>query len=227
MSESWQQVVQRIVDHGDDLAAVLLDQELNLGLQPYREDRPRLVRCAGLDSRHKTCRGKLLWIAIEPHRAGVVGSRKGPVSTEVMELGKRSVMSTQHTRITKIKPESPAASSLPRGQRLPGRLISPMSEGPDRAAYVQTEPTPLYEHWQVGWREAMGEVVDTNLPDHLRLRWIVTCPRTRCGRRYLVTHSQLLELLVAQIAKGPGDVTLPSRYELSPEDEMSLKPKTR
>ena len=89
-----------------------------------------------------------------------------------------------------------------------------IGEGPDRTTYLTTPTAPLYEHWQVRGRSEIGEEVDVQLPLEARLRWIITCRNPRCAKRYLVTHTELLGLLVLQVAQGPGYIMLPASYEL-------------
>ena len=178
-------VLENLRTHGDDLGGVLADEELNTLLEPFREDAPRLVRCA-----HDGCRGKLVHIAVDPFRPGVVGKTDGPVSDKLLAKRRKAAQ----------------LPSAPRPEGLP----------------------PLYEHWSVTFgRRTIGEAVDTDRGENERLRWVITCPKPKCRTPYLVTHTELLTLLVAGIAKGPGDIMMPPGCEVRPDWKLSLRPQSR
>jgi len=181
MDKAAQQVLALLARHGNDLQGVLGDGRLDEALVPFREDRPRLVRCPA-----PNCRGKLVYIAVDPHAPALVGKSSGPVSDELLAKRRRDF-------------------------QLPATRYDGL-------------PT-LYEHWSVtGGRRTIGMEVDTHLHPHHRLRWILTCPRPKCGKRYLVTHTQLLALLVARIAQGPGEIMLPVGCDLGPDETVRPLP---
>ena len=201
MIDDLQQLLARLATYRENLLGALSDQELNRLLQSFREDQPRKVRCPA-----PGCTRTLVWVAIEPFKAGLVGTPRGPVSDKLRGKGRGSVDHTAHQRTSRFRPESPL-----------------IGEGPDRAVYITTPTAPLYEHWEVRGRSEIGEEIDLDLPPDQRLRWIIACRSPRCGRRYLVTHTQLLELLVAHIADGRGDIMLPAGHEVSPPGAISAQ----
>jgi len=84
MDKALQQFRDRLASHGEDLQAVVDDERLNALLQPYREDWPRLLRCP-----KPGCRGKLVWIAIDPYSPRVVGKQVGPSTDKVLAKNRR------------------------------------------------------------------------------------------------------------------------------------------
>lgn len=202
MNDEAQQVLARLTAYRENPLGALSDQELDRLLDPFREEWPRQARCPS-----PGCTRTLVWVAIEPYKPGLVGSRRGPVSNKLRGKGRANVDYTHHQRTMEIRPESPL-----------------IGEGPDRVSYVTRPTAPLYEHWEVRGRTEIGDEVDLDLPPDERLRWTITCRNPRCGRHYLVTHTQLLGLLVAQIASGHEYITLPVQCEVPPTEGVCASP---
>lgn len=197
LRDAAQHVLAMIRDHGDDLLAVTEDDELSAALEPFREEMPRLVRCGRAD-----CNGKVVQIAINPHSPRVMGHPSGGVSDKLLAK-RRQVFG---------HPEPPR-------RYVPPELREAVAA---QAADLPPAPAPLYQHWSTGPRLGtdIGEPVDLHVFMNDRMRWIVTCRKAKCGARYLVTHSELLALLVMRIVQGPGDIVLPASCELSPDETV-------
>lgn len=202
MNNEAQQVLDRLTAYRENLLGALSDRELNRLLDPFREEWPRQVRCPS-----PGCTRTLVWVAIEPYKPGLVGTRRGPVSDKLRGKGRANVDYTYHQRTVGVRPESPL-----------------IGEGPDRVTYVTRPTAPLYEHWEVRGRWEIGDEVDLDLPPDERLRWTIACRNPRCGRCYLVTHTQLLELLVVHMANGHDYITLPARCEVPPTEGVTARP---
>ena len=217
MESMLQEVTTRIAAHGDDFLAVTCDDELNAALGPFREDRPRRVCCP-------KCRRKLAYIAIDPYRPAVVGARVGARGRQLLKRQPGEGFVPRYTRIMRAKPESPKATE-PRPEHMPAGLQ--LGGGTDHEEADRSQSTtacpPLYRRWPPDG-QTIGEEADVHLPPQHRLRWVLTCPRLRCRRTYLVTNTGLLMLLVQAHAQGEDDIVLPPSCALSADWRPYLRP---
>ncbi len=86
MTSNMQHVLGILATYSDDLQGALSDSQLQETLEPFRESRPRRLCCP-----KQGCHGKLVWIAISPYEARVLGSPSGPITDEMLAANRKRV----------------------------------------------------------------------------------------------------------------------------------------